>query len=91
MIRRIYTYDLGNYLTKGERMPSLDEMERHLIHELSSVDPKACIRLIVQNFKPIPDYLGWVRPGYVIQIETGNSMVADLWHDALEAAQGVHR
>ena len=86
------TYILRNFLTRGEARPDMALVETRITAELAQA-PRTGVHVFleVDNFRPDPGFLDWVRRNDTIHIRTGNVTVAMEWHHHLTAAQGGER
>lgn len=82
------TFILRNFLTPGEKRPDMALVETRIKHELA-LAPRTGVHVFleVDNFRPDPGFLDWVRRNDTIHIRTGNITVAKEWHQHLAAAQ----
>jgi|GEM_PF-6798982 len=82
------TYTLRNFLTPGEKRPDMALVETRITAELAQA-PKNGVHVFleVDNFRPDPGFLAWVRRNDTIHVRTGNVTVAKEWHQHLAAAQ----
>jgi len=82
------TYSLRNFLTRGEKVPDMALVETRIQSELAQA-PRTGVHVFLQvdNFRPDPGFLAWVRRNDTIHIRTGNVTVAKEWHQHLADAQ----